>query len=511
MNEQEFLARVHASEGLRHAVLRAIEVDRASNICTFELVTDLPHTEEDEKAALAAVRAAVPQALRARVRFIKLVADEQLVRNKIKTYLAATRAAASACIAAEDIGVTLGDPIRFTLGVDGQERSFFERDERLLPDIEAMLSRNFCGRFEGAYADKVKERQDEEEESEEEEPTVQEALPVRTFRVENFEPIDEPSTPKIATYIADCDFQSQSLTVCGEITFVQERTTQKGKRYLRFSISDTTGTLGFSYFLRKKTEEKILELKQGDSIVCTGANELYNGSLGFTARYINRGTVPEGFVPEKRKSKSAPAHYTRVSPVRITDYNQLNLFEQSALPDDLVKNTFVVFDLETTGLNTSPASGRMDAITEIGAVKIIGGEIREQFSTLVNPERKLDAEIVKLTGITDDMLADAPKIAEVIPDFYKFCDGCLLVAHNAPFDSKFVRYYGEEEGYMFEQKVYDTVSIAQSFLYLSNYKLNTLADHYGITFNHHRAADDALATAKIFIEMIKAKKCLPKA
>ena len=121
------------------------------------------------------------------------------------------------------------------------------------------------------------------------------------------------------------------------------------------------------------------------------------------------------------------------------------------------------------------------------------------------------AEIVKLTGITDDMLADAPKIAEVIPDFYKFCDGCLLVAHNAPFDSKFVRYYGEEEGYMFEQKVYDTVSIAQSFLYLSNYKLNTLADHYGITFNHHRAADDALATAKIFIEMIKAKKCLPKA
>ena len=230
MNEQEFLARVHASEGLRHAVLRAIEVDRASNICTFELVTDLPHTEEDEKAALAAVRAAVPQALRARVRFIKLVADEQLVRNKIKTYLAATRAAASACIAAEDIGVTLGDPIRFTLGVDGQERSFFERDERLLPDIEAMLSRNFCGRFEGAYADKVKERQDEEEEPEEEEPTVQEALPVRTFRVENFEPIDEPSTPKIATYIADCDFQSQSLTVCGEITFVQERTTQKGKR-----------------------------------------------------------------------------------------------------------------------------------------------------------------------------------------------------------------------------------------------------------------------------------------
>ena len=509
MNEQEFLERIRASEGLRHAVLRAIEIDRAGGGCTFELVTDLPYGEADEQAALAAAREAAPPPLHAGVRFIKLVADGQLVRSKIKSYLASTRAAASACIAAEDIEVTLGDPVRFTLGVDAQERAFFARDARLLPDIENMLAHNFCGRFEGAFADKEKEHAAEEDD--EEDAPVQEALPVRTFRVENFEPIDEADVPKLATYIADCDFQSNSLTVCGEITYVQERTTQKGKRYLRFAITDTTGTLGFSYFPRKKTEEKIAQLKAGDSVVCTGANELYNGSLGFTARYINRGTVPAGFVPEKRKSKPVPAHYACVSPVRITDYNQLNLFEQSALPDDLVKNTFVVFDLETTGLNTSPASGRMDAITEIGAVKIEGGEIREQFSTLVNPERKLDAEIVKLTGITDDMLVSAPKIGEVIPDFYKFCDGCLLVAHNAPFDSKFVRYYGEAEGYMFEQRVFDTVSIAQSFLYLSNYKLNTLADHYGITFNHHRAADDALATAKIFIEMIKAKKCLPKA
>ena len=187
----------------------------------------------------------------------------------------------------------------------------------------------------------------------------------------------------------------------------------------------------------------------------------------------------------------------------------MNLFEQGTLPEDLVKNTFVVFDLETTGLVNTPAGGKMDAITEIGAVKIIGGEIRERFTTLVNPERKLDEEIVKLTGITDDMVKDAPKIAEVVPDFYKFCDGCLLVGHNVQFDYKFVQYYCAQEEYSFEHKTYDTLSIAQSMLFLSNYKLNTLADHYGITFNHHRAWDDALTTAKIFIELIKAKKCLP--
>ncbi len=506
MNEQEFLEQVRASEGLRGAVLRGIEVDRGAKTCVFELVTDRPHSRADEEAAAAAAAAAAPAPFRTGVRLIKLVADEQLVRNKIKSFLAATRSAASACIAAEDIEVSLGDPVRFTLGVDAQERSFFEKDEDLLPSIERMLSHNFCNRFEGAYKEKEKPR--EEIEEEEEMPAAEQNEP-RTFKAENFSAIDEADAPRIATYIADCNFASSSLTVCGTITYVQERTTQKGRRYLRFAITDTTGTLGFSYFPKKKTEEKIMALKPGDSILCNGSNEVYNGSLGYTARCINRGSLPQGFVPERRKSRPVPPHYTRVFPERITDYNQLNLFEQGTLPKDLVQNTFVVFDLETTGLNTSPASGRMDSITEIGAVKIEGGEIRERFSTLVDPERKLDAEVVKLTGITDEMLKGAPKIGEVIPDFYKFCDGCLLVAHNAPFDSKFIRYYGEADGYMFDHKVYDTVSIAQSFLYLSNYKLNTLADHYGIVFNHHRAADDALATAKIFIEMIKAKKCLP--
>ena len=152
----------------------------------------------------------------------------------------------------------------------------------------------------------------------------------------------------------------------------------------------------------------------------------------------------------------------------------------------------------------------MDAITEIGAVKIEHGEIREKFTTLVDPERKLTEEIVKLTGITDDMLVGAPKIGQVIPDFLKFCDGCILVGHNVQFDYKFVRYYAEQEEYEFDYKTFDTLSIAQGMLFLPNYKLNTLADYYHFSFQHHRAWDDAYVTAKIFIELIKAKKCLPK-
>ena len=195
--------------------------------------------------------------------------------------------------------------MRFTLGVDATERMFLERDERLFPDLIRMLSRNFCGSFEGAFADKVKEQRTAGEEDEDE-PPVQQALPVRTFAVTDFEPIDEPDVPRLATYIADCDFQSSSLTVCGEITYIQERETQKGKRYLRMAINDSTGTLGFSYFPRKRTEEKISALKTGDWIVCTGANELYNGSLGYTGAFYQPRQGARGVRARKAEEQARP-------------------------------------------------------------------------------------------------------------------------------------------------------------------------------------------------------------
>ena len=508
MNQTEFLARLHENEGLSRAVLRGIDIDARSRACTFDIVTDSAYSEEDERAAAALVREAVPQSMRSLCSIHKLVADEHLVKTKILNYLDRNHRAAAACIRAEDIGVTPGDPVRFTFGVDAMERGFFEKNDGLIPDIERMLSRNFCNVFKGSLVGKEKEGIHEDGDDAEEEPF--DYRPARTFPVSGFEPIDDGEAPKEATCIADCTFQSEHLVVCGVIRHIQERKTQKEKPYLRFTIADATGTLSFSYFGRKKSEEKVKALQEGDSIVAVGKNELFNGGLSFTSHCIGRGSAPEGFVPEKKKSKSIPLRYTTVFPERIEDYSQISMFGSTELPPDLVNNTFVVFDLETTGLVNSPTGGRMDAITEIGAVKIERGEIREKFTTLVDPERKLTEEIVRLTGITDEMLKGAPKIGQVIPDFCRFCDGCMLVGHNVQFDYKFVRYYAEQEEFDFEFRTFDTMTIAQSMLFLSNYKLNTLADHYHFVFNHHRAWDDAFVTAKIFIELIKAKKCLPK-
>lgn len=208
--------------------------------------------------------------------------------------------------------------------------------------------------------------------------------------------------------------------------------------------------------------------------------------------------------------KQAPAFYRTVRPEPCGDFVQTDLFAHEALPAALTEHDFVVFDLETTGFNNTAVGGVMDSIIEIGAVKIRKGRIFEKFSTFVAYDKKLSAEIVRLTGITDEMLVGAPPIAKIVPDFYKFCEGCYLVGHNVTFDYRFIEFYAEKERYAFTQKRFDTLALGQELLRLSNYKLNTLADFYHITFNHHRAFDDALATAKIFIELVKRRKTLPE-
>ncbi len=160
---------------------------------------------------------------------------------------------------------------------------------------------------------------------------------------------------------------------------------------------------------------------------------------------------------------------------------------------------FVVFDIETTGLSAVNCK-----ITEIGAVIVKNGEILDRFSTFVNPEAPIPENIVKLTGITDEMVADAPKIDEALPKFLEFCGGRMLVAHNAQFDTGFIRVAAERLGLPFENPFLDTVAVSHYVNPNSkNHKLDTLAKLYNLgEFNHHRATDDAEMLAMIFDRMV---------
>ena len=141
---------------------------------------------------------------------------------------------------------------------------------------------------------------------------------------------------------------------------------------------------------------------------------------------------------------------------------------------------------------------------------MIDGVATEYFSTLVNPEKHLPQEVVDLTGITDDMVKDAPKFSEVCGDFYKFCYGSTLVAHNIEFDSRYIKKESEAIDFYFDNPQMDTLALARENIFdVSNHKLNTLCDKFGITFRHHRAYADAWATSELFVEIIRIRKSLP--
>ena len=175
--------------------------------------------------------------------------------------------------------------------------------------------------------------------------------------------------------------------------------------------------------------------------------------------------------------------WTTASPSTVT----------ASLPLD---GEFVAFDLETTGL-----SAQHDEITEIGAVILRDGQVVDTFQAFVNPGRSIAQKIVDLTGITDAMVADAPPISQVLPEFLAFCGGRVLCAHNADFDVGFLTAAAERLGLPFDPTYLDTLIFAQNLMpQLTNHKLDTVANALSLPdFNHHRASDDALTCGYLYL------------
>jgi DNA polymerase III epsilon subunit family exonuclease len=484
----------------------------------FFLVTDRAYSTMDEAKAKEICGEFLPADFSPVVKIVKRTPDAEMIKTRIFEYVRKAFPAACAFLGYENIEVeTLSSGAHFYVDIASGEQTLFESG-KILDEVSRYLMSVFCGTFYGNVRIVEKDARDEslldEIPESKEETGIEE---IRTFPICEYVKIDGFDTPlKTAVYIADCAMQEGVFSVCGAVQYIEEisykrhnEKTGEDVEKTRFSVTvnDGTGALRTTYFPKKATVEKVREIKIGDKIIITGTNEEYNGSRSFKASKLNYGQPPEDFEPVARKGKPVPKFYHTVFPEPYVDYTQTGLFDDLSKPDDLKNNVFVCFDLETTGLNNNPAMGKMDRIIEIGAVKIIDGEIKEKFSSFVACPERLSKEIIDLTGIHDKDLVGAPEVEKVIADFYKFIDGAILVGHNVTFDYRFVKYYGEQNGYMFDKKQYDTLTLAQDVLrgQLANYKLNTVADHYGFSFNHHRAFDDACVTAKVFMELVKAK------
>lgn len=160
--------------------------------------------------------------------------------------------------------------------------------------------------------------------------------------------------------------------------------------------------------------------------------------------------------------------------------------------------SFVVFDIETTGISVMDNS-----ITEIGAVKIVDDEVVEQFNQLINPETMIPENIVLLTGITNEMVRDKPNINFVLPEFIDFCRGFDILGHNIKFDFSFIKANAKKLNLAFEKKALDTLTISRKVLRdLPSRKLGCLCEYYNIDYlNGHRAYNDAYATYELYKQL----------
>lgn len=296
----------------------------------------------------------------------------------------------------------------------------------------------------------------------------------------------------------------ENVVICGEVTSNQKKSykrkiTKKGveseieRVFYNFAIKNEGKTLYCSIFPKQSDEIKGDLIEVGMNVCCQGSFREFNGKLNFTANSIARCKYRKEEI--KAQFKHVNEDYHTVFPQKYVNFEQAGLFDE----EKYFTGTYVVFDLETTGLE--PAK---DEIIEIGACKIQDGKIIETFATFVKPTKKIPKEITELTGITEEMVADAPTINYVMPDFYKFCHGSIMVAHNISFDIAFVHNISKKLSYNFDNETIDTLAIAKSKLPgLKNYKLGTIVDKLGVVLdNAHRAINDATATAKVFIKLM---------
>ena len=356
--------------------------------------------------------------------------------------------------------------------------------------------------------------------------------------------------------IADIQGEIGEVVIEGMVLSVEEREIRNEKIIYMFNITDFTDTISAKLFMPKDEVEDIRDkIKKGKFIQVKGMPlfDTYSREISITSiRGIKPGKDTrvkrmDNYEGMKRVELHAHTQMSEMDSVMavgdyvatakrwghtamaITDHGVVQSFPdadhalkpgdelkviygmEAYLVDDLIDTVrndkgqdfngeFVVFDLETTGIGA-----KSNQIIEIGAVKVVNRKITERYSTFVNPKRPIPYHITELTSIDDSMVANAPGIEEALPEFLEFCGDAALVAHNAAFDSGFISRKADELGIKVDFTVLDTVAMSRALLKeLKNYKLDTVAKALGVVLEkHHRAVDDAGATAEIFVRLVE--------
>jgi len=311
-------------------------------------------------------------------------------------------------------------------------------------------------------------------------------------------------------YIVDAVEADKIVTLAGKIISKRELTKKNNKNpknhdnFFKFELEDATGIMPALYFPTVNQYQKIASLDTGTEVIFEGSLSLdsYSNALVLMIRNIAFCALPSDF-KVNRKKISVPSKYKTIQPAPYIDSAQQDIFFSNALDTKapyLSNKTFVVFDLETTGLNK-----QSDKIIELGAVKIENGVITQSFSTFIDPGIPIPEQATKINNITNDHVKGAPLEEAVFTDFLLFTQDAILVGQNADyFDLPFLSTAAKKYDIYYDNPLLDTMKIAQSHLKLKNYTLGTIASYFNIKNDAaHRALTDATTTAKIFMQLAK--------
>ena len=355
--------------------------------------------------------------------------------------------------------------------------------------------------------------------------------------------------------ISELGIDDGKVSIDGEIIGMEDRQLKSGKTLLSFDIYDGSSTMTCKAFLNKENAKKIIKrMKKAKGIKIAGYAQMdtFSNELTIMANTI---IESEGVKKEIRQDNSEVKRvelhmHTQMSQmdamtsatdlikramkwgmksIAITDHGVVQAFPEAhkllgydnpdmkviygveayLAPDNsaIVTNpkgqdidtTYCVLDLETTGF-----SAKTEKITEVGIMKYKDGEVIDEFSCFVNPEKHIPERVTEVTNITDDMVKDAETIDKVFPKILDFIKGSVLVAHNAGFDVGFLKQNAKVLGYEFDYTYLDTLSLAKDlFPDYKKYKLGKIAENLGIKVEvAHRALDDVDTTVKVFRVML---------
>lgn len=353
--------------------------------------------------------------------------------------------------------------------------------------------------------------------------------------------------------MAQLELDMDTVAVEGDVFYVEHRDLKKRNAWvICFDVTDYTGSIRVTKFMPKEEGQCIVDqVKKGQRLLIQGRLNInrFDNDMVLEPQIIQQ--TEKKMKQDNAEKKRVELHlHTKMSTmdaltdtkkvvtraiewghpaIAITDHGVVQSFPDAwgaakgkikvllgieayfinnvddklvvhGAADGPLDTPIVAFDIETTGLDR-----KKERLTEIGAVILQNGEITKRFQTFVNPERPIPSEIVRLTGITDDMVQDAPSQEEAIRAFLEFAGNYPLAAHNAEFDMGFIREGCERYGIPFNLTSIDTLALAQNLLPdLGRYKLNLVAKHLELPdFNHHRASDDAITVAYMLIPFFR--------